>query len=882
MNATCVRTKRPHVSWLVPMLFLIACDDDPPVDEGIIQRCSAEVTLKSSSSLFILGTETDKFGLQFGVCANPDTPAQEVLDECGQECADHFAGIADGSLFVGVKCNTDANDGSTGSPGNCKAGGGASASLTLVSADCKVVGGPEKTGSHCDEADRIYQPNTFGQFGSGLTLQSGVAVTVMGEGGSTTPQGQVSYSVFPRTAESIACTSGQCGIALHQMELTAPSFEIDGTEISALELHLVGQANGSWDSSSTAFVIPAEQFRVQAQFRIEGKVGSKLLSASNDVTGFVNPWTGRIDFAPIAFGGDDFAATLDVHAEAFAWPPEVAIQEEQPPIECDADRSGPFNGSVVVLDPDNDLKQVAWASIGTNGALELVGEGEVASFRLPLGRNTVNVFAVDSRGGHGLDFVEVPVVDTVGPTLTTTGTQVETCQPGLQVVEVPLPIVEDACTPASVSLVGAVVEWNGVQLPQPVPIEGNTASLEPGDYTIEWVAHDEAGNRTEHRQPFALVSRPALFATSELALGDRARVEFAEGGLATVANAGPLGTLVGGSAQVGTVLSASTVELRNGAYVDGFVRSGGTVILPVDYTITTDTVVSGMAPALPAVESVSASSDGTTGVVVENDDVGGVTLLPGDYADVLVRARGYLNLSAGVYHFRSWIVEPDAGLRVLPGGPVEVFVEDDVLFYDRVVWDPIPAVGGLSVKAGGDTVQLESNFYGRVVAPDAELTMGADGSRSYVGEYQADTIVVRPDALVVQPRSACVPSESFPEQPGSPEPLPGDNECTASNTLDLGPSNSFPTIVVQDLKCLRVAAAQLSVGWSPASVGFQIQPNDGQPMNGSVEFNGSGPSALSGWSAQLAVPFPGATSPIIVKLRTSSPRSFTVNWWLSG
>lgn len=693
MKACRVRTKLPRASWLVPMLVIIGCDDDPPVDEGIIQRCSAEVTLKSSGSLFILGTETDKFGLQFGVCANPDTPAQEVLNECSQECSDHFAGIADGSLFVGIKCNTDANDGSTGSPGNCKAGGGTGASLTLVTADCKVVGGPEKTSSHCDEADRIYQPNTFGQFGSGLTLESGVAVTVMGEGGSTTPQGQVSYSVYPRTGESVACASGQCGIALHQMELTAPSFEIDGTEISGLELHLVGQANGSWNSASTAFLIPAEQFRVQAQFRVEGKVGSKLLTASSDVTGFVNPWTGRIDFAPIAFTGSDFSATLRVHAEAFAWPPEVAIQEEQPPIECDANRSGSFSGSVVVADPDDDLKQVAWASIGTNGTLELVGEGDVANFRLPLGRNTVNVFAVDSRGGHGLDFVEVPVVDTVGPTLTTTGTQVETCQPGLQLVEVPLPVVEEACTPTSVSLVGTVVERNGIQLPQPLSIEGNVVSLEPGDYTIEWVAHDEAGNRTEHRQPFALVSRPALFATSELAIGDRVRVEFAEGGLATVANSGPLGTVVGGGARVGTVLSASTVELRNEAYVDGFVRSGGTVVLPVNYTVTTDTIVSGMTPALPAPESVAAISNGLTNVIVQNDDVGGVTLLPGDYADVLVRARGYLNLSAGVYHFRSWTVEPDAGLRLpLGGGLVEVFVEDDVRFYDRVVWNPVPAV----------------------------------------------------------------------------------------------------------------------------------------------------------------------------------------------
>ena len=76
-------------------------------------------------------------------------------------------------------------------------------------------------------------------------------------------------------------------------------------------------------------------------------------------------------------------------------------------------------------------------------------------------------------------------------------------------------------------------------------------------------------------------------------------------------------------------------------------------------------------------------SVGTNNVTVKNDS--SLTLAPGKYKDVMVRARGTLHLSSGSYYFRKLTLEPTTVLDIDQSqGHVKIYVQSELNIFDNM------------------------------------------------------------------------------------------------------------------------------------------------------------------------------------------------------
>ncbi|WP_437837383.1 VWA domain-containing protein [Sorangium sp. So ce1153] len=97
----------------------------------------------------------------------------------------------------------------------------------------------------------------------------------------------------------------------------------------------------------------------------------------------------------------------------------------------------------------------------------------------------------------------------------------------------------------------------------------------------------------------------------------------------------------------------------------------------------------------------------------------------------------------------------------------------------------------------------------------------------------------------------------------------------------LGAAGPATTATVNGTACFQIDPANYPTGWTPAKLWLQMTSMDGQPLNGvTVSVNG-GPAqspAANSWSAQFQTPFPGATTPIVYQVNTTSNRQLQLAW----
>jgi hypothetical protein len=105
----------------------------------------------------------------------------------------------------------------------------------------------------------------------------------------------------------------------------------------------------------------------------------------------------------------------------------------------------------------------------------------------------------------------------------------------------------------------------------------------------------------------------------------------------------------------------------------------------------------------------------------------------------------------------------------------------------------------------------------------------------------------------------------------------------------IGASQPAPSVIMSGINSqasAKVLGSQTIVlsgfpkDWTPASIAFQIESNDGKAMTGSVEFEGHTYS-LTGWSSYYTAAYSGQAQ-ITVTVHSGSLRGFRYKWWTSG
>jgi hypothetical protein len=210
----------------------------------------------------------------------------------------------------------------------------------------------------------------------------------------------------------------------------------------------------------------------------------------------------------------------------------------------------------------------------------------------------------------------------------------------------------------------------------------------------------------------------------------------------TIVNLSGGGTTIGPDATVGEVWGDGTVTVAARSHVEGFIRSAGTIT--IDPTASTDLPPQPSSPFLvglaltvtvtfPATNQGDRTASGATPL----------TLPPGAYGQVTVAAGGTLILGAGTYFFETLTVASGGDLRLDAAGPIQLNIRTGLTFQgrQRFSW------GGPSdltvVYLGTANLTLGASLAGRILAPNAQLTLGTAGAQAtFTGQFFAQSLAV--------------------------------------------------------------------------------------------------------------------------------------------
>jgi hypothetical protein len=287
-------------------------------------------------------------------------------------------------------------------------------------------------------------------------------------------------------------------------------------------------------------------------------------------------------------------------------------------------------------------------------------------------------------------------------------------------------------------------------------IIGNWSSIFPDHARIEfagewrqWALDTIAANDA---RPFCLDRMSetddeqfAVFADTVLELNDRVRVvvdgtRFSDvaGGAGSVAPPPQPSITLGVDSRVGRIVAHSRLWLRNRARADR-ISTSSTIVQsnPADGLPPVDN----NPPSLGALLDPFGSPDPYAAAVeVGNDQT--VTLEPGAYSDLLVRARGRLRLKSGIYRVGGMRVEPTAAVEHdQRNGPVIVGVDG------FLVWAGSPSGQPSGIMYVADAGNVLNNFFGTLhtFQSRSKLTMA---SRPYAGSFAGYHVEIHQGSVV--------------------------------------------------------------------------------------------------------------------------------------
>jgi cysteine-rich repeat protein len=366
----------------------------------------------------------------------------------------------------------------------------------------------------------------------------------------------------------------------------------------------------------------------------------------------------------------------------------------------------------------------------------------------------------------------------------------------------------------------------------------------------------------------ATAAAVGLYATSSLALADRARVLDVAGDPGPVVNLGGPVSL-GVEAKTGDVVSGGGVILADRAEVLGSILASGSVQTGND-TVILGPIAEGQSIAAPTLDDFAFPvSPGDDDVIVPAD---GFEQLPaGDYAALHVHPRAVLSLVAGVYKIASLILEPESALSLdTTLGSVTLHVTGDVIL--RGVVPSSDAF--LLVHHGNGHVSLEAAFDGTVISPNGTISLRTQGS-PFAGSFFAKHIEVQPDVVVqthhvrpeflgaagpppecgdgvVEPGEACDDGNTDSGDGCSSSCASESNECSVAAAVDLGGPGNNNTVATDG--CVRVLDGYPS-WWQTRNMNLQTTSGGTYP----VPFSWENPCTGAGGSGVLTSDWQGLT-----------------------
>lgn len=546
-------------------------------------------------------------------------------------------------------------------------------------------------------------------------------------------------------------STGRIGpiVLVSQLRLELPSTTLD------FDGHDVPLENASFflEGPVAAALTPGEVITFAP-----GKVRAILsgrLAGENTAVGAVNttPLSGHYDEAAGVF---DLSGSFQLSGFAAAFSASVSYRFVNRPPHADAgpDRTiecalqtreavVPLSaGSSADPDPGDRIARYVWTA-----GRQLVSDGPdaaIAVATLGLGTRIATLTTIDTHGSMARDTALIHVVDTAAPTFPPLPPIINSvCEPGVDEVRIPIPVVPDACSP-STEVTGNIVSLNGSVI-TPIPVVDQTLQLAAGTYQIVWKATDQSGNSST--APQTLIVRGGIEAALDIDVRDGANVRGVTGSYASLMALGNGTVTIGVEAHTGTLLTRGSVWLRDRSTVHGDVTYAGQL---TRQNLTTVLGVTASKPelALPLGRDLSGIvfpplSSGN--LALEPNEVRSAN--PGAYANVVVKTGAKLSLAAGRYFIGSFDLEPNAELRLTQ--PVELFVNGSAILRGRltsVSGDASSFVFGFS---GTQNVAVEAPFpAGALVAPNAKVVIGSLGESAFRGQLFAQRVEIQPGAMV--------------------------------------------------------------------------------------------------------------------------------------
>jgi hypothetical protein len=250
----------------------------------------------------------------------------------------------------------------------------------------------------------------------------------------------------------------------------------------------------------------------------------------------------------------------------------------------------------------------------------------------------------------------------------------------------------------------------------------------------------------EVHSPMIPFRSPLFSALDSISFGDRLRMQAGADIAPLIANWGSGTVDVGADSVTGSVLSVGPVALRDRAKVDGSVETAAKVTKSNGASVTGQSV-EGATVQLPTAPTISVTwpTSSKYGFTVEAGT--SASKVAGAYGNIVVRSSGTLNLAAGVYFMATLLMEADAKLVVEPG--VVIHVREGLTIRGQFRY----AAGAIAQVAilyrGTAAAIVEREFHGSILAPYAQLTLGANVPVVFAGQFLARQMVVRTDVTAI-------------------------------------------------------------------------------------------------------------------------------------
>ena len=262
----------------------------------------------------------------------------------------------------------------------------------------------------------------------------------------------------------------------------------------------------------------------------------------------------------------------------------------------------------------------------------------------------------------------------------------------------------------------------------------------------ESVSTPAPGNALKFTYPKGqALSSVFLSASDRLQLDERVTLSNASaprvfGGL------GSGGVQVGAGTQLyGNLFSGAAALLRSGSHVYGSVTAAGGVTRESGALVDGSTTQNTPVPVETTTVNVIFPPAGSAKTVGPDGPV--VTLPPGSYASLDVRARGRVSLAPGSYYFGTFNSEPQAEIQ-LTGSPIYIYASGGFTYKGG-----FKRLGGADGQVlvgylGTSTAFFQAPFVGTLVAPNATVELQRPDTGQHRGAFFGKNIRAFSDASI--------------------------------------------------------------------------------------------------------------------------------------